>query len=450
LNRADTACQDIVMLITNTSNGPKVVNTVNGAVVINAGQAVTVDVYAREKTAVETSGWWTVSGNYAPNPIDPQTEKIVAAGGVLQTSVPAPGLIPYNLKPSSLKNWRAALATSFSGGSRAKIAFTGDSTTMGAGAGLPGTTWQTGAFSKSVSAFLADLFDRAGIQTAHDGQVYTNGAPLAGLAGVTDYNPKITFENAGWVLHGRMFQNTSTTDKIAYTPAKSSDSFLVGYHARPSGGGIFGIYDNGALSGAQIDTTNATEAVLTAIRTRAASINPWQVARISGASVGVSFVEAYHSTNTKVSILNGAIFGSNSTTWTESSAPLLRLNMWDAWQPHLIFLNIGINDKNFNVPVETFKSNIRTITAKYKGLNADVVLVRHHPFASAYPNLDGAYAQAFYDLSHELDVPLIDLSVRFTNLASAQGTDYYNDFVHLKAKGYSDIAMSYWQLAQPQ
>ena len=438
------------MQITNNTSGPKTVNTTAGSVVINSGQAATVDVYAREKTAVDSSGWWTTSGNFVTNPIDPRAEAIATAGGVLQAGVPAVGLVAYNLKPSSLKNWRAALATSLAGGTRAKIAFTGDSTTMGAGAGSAGLTWQTGAFNRSVSAFLADLFDRAGIQTAHDGQVYTNGVPMTGLAGVTDYNPKITFENTGWALQGRMFQNSSTTDKIAYTPAKASDSILVGYHARPSGGGAFVIYDNGTISGASVDTTSGTEAILTATRSRTASINPWQVARVSGASVGIPFMEAYHSTNTKISILNGAVYGSASGTWMENSTPLLRQNMWDAWQPNLIFLNIGINDKNTNVPVETFKANVRAIVAKYKSLNSDVVLVRHHPFNSNYPSVDGVYAQAYYDLASDLDLPLIDLSARFSSLASAQATDYYNDFIHLKGKGYYDIAMSYWQLASPQ
>ncbi|NTS31275.1 hypothetical protein HQ945_08405 [Phyllobacterium sp. BT25] len=56
------------MKITNTQKGPRGVNTVNGPVLIEAGETVEVDVYAREKEHIEATQWFEVSGSYKANP----------------------------------------------------------------------------------------------------------------------------------------------------------------------------------------------------------------------------------------------------------------------------------------------------------------------------------------------------------------------------------------------
>ena len=56
------------MKITNTQSGPRGINTVNGAVLLNAGQSVDADVYAREQQHIESAGWFTIDGDYKADP----------------------------------------------------------------------------------------------------------------------------------------------------------------------------------------------------------------------------------------------------------------------------------------------------------------------------------------------------------------------------------------------
>lgn len=59
------------MQITNTQPGPRGVNTVMGPVVIDPGQTINAEVYAREQAHIEAAGWFEVSGDYAANPDAP-------------------------------------------------------------------------------------------------------------------------------------------------------------------------------------------------------------------------------------------------------------------------------------------------------------------------------------------------------------------------------------------
>ncbi|MDO9417028.1 hypothetical protein [Pararhizobium sp.] len=56
------------MKITNTQKGPRGVNAIGGAVLVDPEQTVEVDVYAREKEHLDASGWFTIKGEYTPNP----------------------------------------------------------------------------------------------------------------------------------------------------------------------------------------------------------------------------------------------------------------------------------------------------------------------------------------------------------------------------------------------
>lgn len=56
------------MQITNNQPGPRGVNAIVGPVLIDAGQTVEVEVYAREKAHLEASGWFTIEGDYTADP----------------------------------------------------------------------------------------------------------------------------------------------------------------------------------------------------------------------------------------------------------------------------------------------------------------------------------------------------------------------------------------------
>lgn len=57
------------MKVTNTQKGPRGVNTVNGPVLIEPGEAVEVDIFAREQAHIEASQWFEIDGDYTDDPI---------------------------------------------------------------------------------------------------------------------------------------------------------------------------------------------------------------------------------------------------------------------------------------------------------------------------------------------------------------------------------------------
>ena len=56
------------MKITNTQPGPRGINTVNGPVLVEAGQTVEVEIFAREKAHIKASKWFEVEGDYTDDP----------------------------------------------------------------------------------------------------------------------------------------------------------------------------------------------------------------------------------------------------------------------------------------------------------------------------------------------------------------------------------------------
>ncbi|MGO7044384.1 hypothetical protein ACCT07_02940 [Rhizobium johnstonii] len=57
-----------MMKFTNTRPGPRGINTINGPVLVDPGQTVEAEVYAREQQHIEAAGWFTVEGDYTANP----------------------------------------------------------------------------------------------------------------------------------------------------------------------------------------------------------------------------------------------------------------------------------------------------------------------------------------------------------------------------------------------
>jgi hypothetical protein len=57
-----------MMKFTNTQPGPRGLNAISGPVLVDPGQTVEVEVYAREQQHIEAAGWFSVEGEYTANP----------------------------------------------------------------------------------------------------------------------------------------------------------------------------------------------------------------------------------------------------------------------------------------------------------------------------------------------------------------------------------------------
>jgi uncharacterized coiled-coil protein SlyX len=69
------------MKITNTQPGARGINTVNGTVLIEPKETIEAKIYAREKEHLEASGWFTIEGDYEPNPSNGQGASAAAPAG---------------------------------------------------------------------------------------------------------------------------------------------------------------------------------------------------------------------------------------------------------------------------------------------------------------------------------------------------------------------------------
>ncbi|TAW01661.1 hypothetical protein ELI24_08920 [Rhizobium ruizarguesonis] len=68
------------MKFTNTQPGPRGVNAISGPVLVDPGQTVGAEVYAREQQHIEAAAWFKVEGSYTDNPdASGPTLKAVAA-----------------------------------------------------------------------------------------------------------------------------------------------------------------------------------------------------------------------------------------------------------------------------------------------------------------------------------------------------------------------------------
>lgn len=57
-----------MLKVTNTQGGPRGLNSTNGPVLVEPGHSLDVAVFLREKQPLEASGWFSVTGDYEPNP----------------------------------------------------------------------------------------------------------------------------------------------------------------------------------------------------------------------------------------------------------------------------------------------------------------------------------------------------------------------------------------------
>lgn len=73
------------MKVTNAQKGPRGINTVNGPVLIEPGETVEVDIFAREQAHIEASQWFEIDGEYADDPF------VVAGAPALKAAADSTG-----------------------------------------------------------------------------------------------------------------------------------------------------------------------------------------------------------------------------------------------------------------------------------------------------------------------------------------------------------------------
>ena len=356
----------------------------------------------------------------------------------------------YFAKSSNLRRWHSALAKLRAGVSRPLVAFIGDSLTTAAGAGTTSAnTWTTAAEPRSITAHFVKALAARGYPASRQSWFASSG--LASPAIKVAYDPRLVI-NTGWsggnqTLGGVMWA-TNGTPRLDFTPEGQVDT-VVTFSKLRANDGIFTVSADG---GAAISTINGSpsggstpDGFVKTTTTVTKGAHTFNMVRTSGGYVSLVGQIAYDSTVPAVDVVNGGAFGTVSAYHSSNG----NANYWNAanflatLQPDLVVIQLGANDLNTGVSVDTYTANILDIVTKAKATGADVVVA-----ISSFGNTGGygtdaqrlAYRQAVIGLCAAQGCVVVDYAARSLNYTSANALGLMRDSIHKTEPGYADDA----------
>jgi lysophospholipase L1-like esterase len=328
-----------------------------------------------------------------------------------------------------LPTWRTKLANVFNGTSDARILFVGDSTTWGAyGANYPANTTSSGwpaLMSKMLPASLPVSNASATPQAAGtaDSRVVLSGA-------FVQSNLAAGFAHWCYSVNG--------AGTLVFTPADgvSYDSFTI-YTQGGQGGGTISATATGGTTTNIVQAYSNTVVKTTVKAASAGTSNSVTLSWVSGTSVQVIGIEAFHSSVRRIRFANAGFSGSTTNVWTDSNTSLTAIK---AWAPDLTIIMLGINDAQSSVSPTTYRNNVQTIISNAK-LSGDVVvmsMVPVDPSLTAAIASEKAYAALLPALAEANSIPFLDMFTRFGNGSFV--SPMMANTLHPNAAGYADMA----------
>jgi lysophospholipase L1-like esterase len=257
---------------------------------------------------------------------------------------------------------------------------------------------------------------------------------------------------AGWstassiaTLAGLAIRNATTTNPLTFTPTGPVDTFEIWW----LGGSVAGTF-TWSIDGGSTTSVDATAGGLQFGRTIAsaasAGIHTLSLARLSGAAF-IAGIDAYDSTQRRVSQVvagQSAATIANLTNGDSTSSPLYPLNAVTTYAPDLTILNEGINDAIQATVITAYSASMQLMISKALQ-SGDVILMVPHPVStsSASAAVQAAIRDAIYALAAANGgLPVVDLTERFVDYASASAAGWMSDSWHCNAAGYWDEAQA--------
>lgn len=263
--------------------------------------------------------------------------------------------------PTALLGWAAARGRMRSGiADSARIAFVGDSKTVGAGAGS-GTNFTVGAFARSRPSRVAALLAAGGLATRSDS--FFGCAGFGTIAEVLAYDPRRSGfsgwggggnslggammsagnANAGQFQPGGVVDRCSVfirngTDRPAFTVGKGTESVAL----TPTG-------PVGGFARLEASFTTRDSAPITITRTG------------TNGNLQLAGMIAWDSTKPGVEIANFGAYGVTSTYQADMASAWSPATALATYAPHLTVVNLGTNDIAQGQPMATWLANLRTI-----------------------------------------------------------------------------------------
>jgi hypothetical protein len=351
---------------------------------------------------------------------------------------PVPGV--FNYSGGSLPRWKDNRSKVRIGQASPKMAFVGDSTFAGLGAGADGSKY-TGARQRSTPAFVAQAL------MARDSRLKTPYANIwgdSGDASLVTGNPELTL-GAGWAYAsagagGSKFANSTTTNAMTWIIPVTSDTIVISW-SRNTGLGTHSYSVDGAAP-ASVSQDGASGFQSTTISV-APGMHTLEIRHVSG-QIYIDAVEAFNSTVPSLRVNNMGRSGAQSSYWTTTSFGFSSLPSFKAFAPDVTVLSLGINNMKFVPAAVTngpFAADMRTIITAAK-LTGDVLLVLPNPVSlpDASQPLQDTLRDIYRALALEFDCPMVDVPQVMGTHATANARGLFFDNLHPNAPAYDLIA----------
>jgi hypothetical protein len=336
-----------------------------------------------------------------------------------------PNSSTFNLKPAQLFRTRAKLAAARAGSGVCKLTAIGHSKVAGTGAAPGLTDWPNQ---------LKGMLATSGFPSLGTGFVPCNRNSLS-LTGLVD--ARWAF-GAGWALFSSassLASNSTTTNAAVFTSDVVGTKVEVFYH--DSAGRSFTVTIDG---GSPVTVTPAgagTSVGVYSVTGLSSATHSVSIARVSG-TVLIFGVDVYN-TGGGIRLYNGGLGSQTSTMLADANyyATAKIAGSTASWNSDCTFIECITNDAFAAVPVATVMANLQTAINNVKANSQDVVLIAEGPISGLDTT---AYVAALYQLAVTNDLPLIDLSKRWTSYPLANSYGMMSDGTHENATGYAEKA----------
>lgn len=355
---------------------------------------------------------------------------------------------------TSVSKWRAAMARQRAGGSLAKIAFYGSSTTYSLFQAAP---LQDNNYPSRVRQMMknSNLFGNV-----YEGEVWLTKYQAAS-GGATSIDSRFTI-GAGWVTDVNGFGvgtyalgNNADASALDFATTTPCTGFTVTYITNPTFANFSYAIDGGATT--NVDASLSTGSAVLTISGLSYATHTLTIKLVINGTKRVIISNIRQDDSYRpaggVYVTSAGINGSVTGNWDENnghggtSLPLA----FTRTAPDLTVIQLGVNDAVNAVSTSTFYTNYKAIVTYAKTAGSDVVIMIPHPPDPTYTNLSTwqNYVAKLYQIAKESDCSVIDMQQRWPaySVGSISPYSYYasGDQIHASDKGYWDIATATYQ-----
>lgn len=392
-----------------------------------------------------------VAAQSPPVPLGPSATAPPSPGGAA-APVTASGV--YNFNSSALPRWRKALANVRTGQGRGRVVVLGDSTSMGQGSGSGGAANLNGAYPfgwpQQMAAILNGMLaSAANAQPISATSIMCDQNVSASSVGYASYDPRVTLganwgTNAGGNCAGGNLFNyaTGAANNLTFAPAAAFDTITLYYYTQ-TGGGTATINVDGGASLGTINFGAPNDTIASSTFSVANSLHTINIVPNNNGSFNVAGIVASLSTKPAIDVIQAATSGASMAYYTHNTFASEGLRLEATLAPDLTIINLTVNDTTLQTAVAAYAASAQSVITNAK-LSGDVLLIAGPPSNSGIS--PAPYVAALRSLAVSNNVPLLDLTTRWTSYAVTNPVMPYFDAYHPGKLGYNDIALAVAEL----